>query len=722
MHVYPGSDVADGGARVHPFSGHAWRRSWIGLAVLGPLVAAIGWAAEPERPSGMGVMGYLAQRASRMAAELPPMPAERAAWEKRRESLRRQVTRALGLPAREPMRAKTIASRTQGDLVIEDVMYLWAERAYVSANVVRPAPSAKAQDKSPRLPALVMPPGWLGELGQECYSTFVHHMARKGCLVIFIDDPHVGKRVAPFAGLYGAAAAAGTQVMGIQVFDTLRALDYLLARADVDPGRIGVVGLCQGSEQTWLAAAVDERFQIAVPVCGTTTYEGWARMPFDVPHDLSDPSPYVTSILRFTDWHEINACIAPRAVFIASNSGDIWWPKAGYDKVVETLDHAFKLYGQPERFRHLRELRSHSLTPFIPELAPWIDEQLRALPASTGTRPQPCGEPVEPDFSMLRWCQRRIVLQSEALPRSFAEEPAWRAYRGRLIDWLRQACDMQGFQPGPARNVQRSTTNGLTRESVELAQAPGLSVPALVLSPALPASARRAAIVVSHDNAQAIADPQVEKMAGALAADGYAVCIPEHVSTHPASLRRLPHFISLYGAGDTVGLPPLALRVWDTLGAVRCLRERADVDPGRIAVIGLGVGGVDAVIAAALDEQVAACGVVGAITVRDWAEHVARGVHLFDRILPYLPDLARQADLDYIYSAMAPRPLLLLDATDRAAWPEVGFRRVRRMAEHVYGLGRAPKALTAAPARSGGGLEEIRAWIGVVLPVNRERP
>jgi dienelactone hydrolase len=95
-------------------------------------------------------------------------------------------------------------------------------------------------------------------------------MARKGYVVIFFDDPLFGQRNAPKAGFYASSSAAGFQGMGVQVFDTFRALDYLLTRRDVDPGHIGLAGLCQGSEQTWLAAALEDRFQIAVPVCGTT--------------------------------------------------------------------------------------------------------------------------------------------------------------------------------------------------------------------------------------------------------------------------------------------------------------------------------------------------------------------------------------------------------------------------------------------------------------------
>ena len=55
------------------------------------------------------------------------------------------------------------------------------------------------------------------------------------------------------------------------------------------------------------------------------------------------------------------------ASVVASNSGDNWWPVPGYDKVATTLERVFQMYDQPDRFRHLRDLRSHSMTPFIPE-------------------------------------------------------------------------------------------------------------------------------------------------------------------------------------------------------------------------------------------------------------------------------------------------------------------------------------------------------------------
>ncbi len=247
-----------------------------GVLIIGGFVGGVGAAEQSEPAQSLPVLQYLGTRASRMEAALPPWPDHLEAWQRRREQVRRELAALLGLPSAEPMRAKVLASRRDGDVIVEEVIYLWAERCYVPGIVVRPLKAA------PRLPALVVPPGFGGsakDLDEGCYKPFVYQMARRGYVVLFFDDPSFGDRQAPLAAWYAATSAVGTQGMGVQVFDTLRGLDYLLTREDVDPTRIGVAGLCQGSEQTWLAAALEDRFQIVVPVCGTTTYTDWARMP-----------------------------------------------------------------------------------------------------------------------------------------------------------------------------------------------------------------------------------------------------------------------------------------------------------------------------------------------------------------------------------------------------------------------------------------------------------
>jgi len=678
-------------------------------------IAACGLAmpsATADDGKSLSVMEYLGERASRMAARLPAIPETPAAWEQRREIVRKQLVARLGLPERVPMHAKISKTREDGDLVVEDIMYLWAENAYVAANVVRLKTSTGA------LPALVVPPGWLGDLQQEFYRPFVYQMARQGYVILFIDDPHVRLRAAPCEGLYCAASAAGTQCMGIQVFDTLRGLDYLLTRLDVDPNRIGVAGLCQGSEQAWLAAALEERFKIAVPVCGTTTYEQWVRMPAFLSVDLSDPSPYVANVLYDTDWDEIDACIAPRPVYAASNSGDNWWPIPGYRKVVATMDKVYQLYGKSDNFRNLFVLRSHSMTPFIGELVPWIDQHLRELPATANFTPAPCSNAENPDCNMLNYARRRIIRQTESLPRFFASKQAWENHRNQIAAWLRRTCELDTVRRGEAANLSRNVKDGMVFETVLLPQEKDFQVPVLLIYQDKSDAGKRPAVIFSCDGAQSILDDGVVKLASGLATHGYVVCVPDHANVNPKSRRFVSNLVSYYGCSDCVGLSPVAMRVWDDMSALGYLKQRGDIDAVRIAMVGLGYGGVDAAILAAVEPGIAALGVTGAITVRDWADNVAAHENEFNFWAPYIPEMTMHTDLQYVYSSIAPRPLLLVDGTYRKFWPESGYRRVSEMADRIFGLYDKSDALAKQPAKSDWGIEEIRQWLGSTLKHN----
>ena len=52
------------------------------------------------------------------------------------------------------------------------------------------------------------------------------------------------------------------------VWDVLRLIDYLQTRPDVDPQRIGVMGISRGGTEAYLAAAVDPRIAVVVPIIG----------------------------------------------------------------------------------------------------------------------------------------------------------------------------------------------------------------------------------------------------------------------------------------------------------------------------------------------------------------------------------------------------------------------------------------------------------------------
>jgi acetyl esterase/lipase len=69
----------------------------------------------------------------------------------------------------------------------------------------------------------------------------------------------------------------GQVLWGMMVYDSVRALDWLIERPDVDRARIGTLGISMGSTMAWWLAALDERVKVTVDICCLTTSTPWWR-------------------------------------------------------------------------------------------------------------------------------------------------------------------------------------------------------------------------------------------------------------------------------------------------------------------------------------------------------------------------------------------------------------------------------------------------------------
>src|SRR5947209_6284152 len=56
------------------------------------------------------------------------------------------------------------------------------------------------------------------------------------------------------------------------VWDLWRLVDVLEKRPDVDPKRIGMLGISMGGIETWLSASVDERIAVACPLIAVQSF------------------------------------------------------------------------------------------------------------------------------------------------------------------------------------------------------------------------------------------------------------------------------------------------------------------------------------------------------------------------------------------------------------------------------------------------------------------
>ncbi len=73
-------------------------------------------------------------------------------------------------------------------------------------------------------------------------------------------------------GLFSPQAEAHLQsVMGLQTWNSIRSLDFLLSLPEVDPDRVAMTGASGGGTQTMLLAAIDPRLTLAFPAVMVST-------------------------------------------------------------------------------------------------------------------------------------------------------------------------------------------------------------------------------------------------------------------------------------------------------------------------------------------------------------------------------------------------------------------------------------------------------------------
>jgi len=152
----------------------------------------------------------------------------------------------------------------------------------------------------------------------------------------------------------------GQVMWGMMVYDTLKALDYLVTRPEVDPKRIATLGMSMGSTMAWWAAALDERLKVCIDICCLTDFQALIEA-----HGLNGHGVYyyVPSLLKHFTTSQINAMIVPRAHLGLAGLQDKLTPVEGLDVIDRDLTRAYAGAGHPERWKLLRYDVGHQETP-----------------------------------------------------------------------------------------------------------------------------------------------------------------------------------------------------------------------------------------------------------------------------------------------------------------------------------------------------------------------
>jgi len=151
----------------------------------------------------------------------------------------------------------------------------------------------------------------------------------------------------------------GQVMWGMMVYDSLRAVDYLQQRPDVDASRIATLGMSMGSTMAWWTAALDERIKVTVDICCLTDYQALIAANNLRGHGVYY---YVPRLLKHFTASQINELIVPRPHLGLAGDRDALTPPAGLDRIDADLKHAYAAAGQPGHWKLVREDVAHEET------------------------------------------------------------------------------------------------------------------------------------------------------------------------------------------------------------------------------------------------------------------------------------------------------------------------------------------------------------------------
>jgi len=311
-------------------------RSLWSLALVAAVTAGAASAQEPKptakNPWLCQAAYYTEAEGRKKLAEFARTYAGRASWEKRAANIREGILRGADLdplPERTPLKPILRTEAPRSGYSITNVAFESTPGLYVTGNLYRPWPWKFGERHAAVLLAHGHSPDPAnGGRFHESKQKLGGLLARAGAVVFAFDM--IG---------YGEATqrAHKTDVtLKLQLWNAMRAVDFLESLPEVDPARIGMTGESGGGTQTFLLAAVDPRIAVSVPVVMVSAH-------FFGGCECESGMPIHKSPRHETTNAEIAALCAPRPQLVISDGAD--WTKNVPEVEFPYIRNVYRLYG-----------------------------------------------------------------------------------------------------------------------------------------------------------------------------------------------------------------------------------------------------------------------------------------------------------------------------------------------------------------------------------------
>ena len=360
-------------------------------------------------------------------------PATKEAWEKRARSLREHILVSMGLwpnPTRNALNAEITHRVEREGYSIENVRFQSLPGFYVTGNLYRPA-----GDDRPR-PAILNPHGhWKegrlnhepdGSIPARCINFALQgYVAFAWSMAGYNDSTHLAHRT------FGDNRKLlwGLSLMGLQLWNGMRSVDFLQSLPDVDNSRIACTGASGGGTQTFMLTAVDDRVRSAAPVNMVSAHMQGGCICENGPN------------LRIeTNNMEIAALAAPRPLLLVSATGD--WTVNTPVLEYPAIRAVYALYGAEDCLAEVQIDAGHNYNAASREAVyAWFGKWMGGSESGTGFADRPV-EPEPPD-SML-------AVTDDNRPEDWVDE------EGLTDVWIDRARkQLKKMKPTDARSLRR---------------------------------------------------------------------------------------------------------------------------------------------------------------------------------------------------------------------------------------------------------------------------
>jgi len=172
------------------------------------------------------------------------------------------------------------------------------------------------------------------------------------------------------------ALACGATWSGIIVWDDMRVTDYLLTRPEVDPKRIGCVGLSLGSVRSIFLGALHRGVRASVAVCWMAKYQMMTK--YRVRWGIGF-TKLVPGLYGDLDWPDLAGLHWPGALMTINGLKDQLYPLEAGQQAVAKVRQIFAKMGCPEKYEGVFFDGPHEFNIAMQQRAfDWLSRQLRS--------------------------------------------------------------------------------------------------------------------------------------------------------------------------------------------------------------------------------------------------------------------------------------------------------------------------------------------------------